>query len=73
MKLRLRLWLFCTLFVLIISASIVHLRRIFNEPVSAWHSDPKADCAVVLTGGAGRVREGFSLLGRQLVRRLVVS
>lgn len=43
------------------------------EPISAWQQDIQADCAVVLTGGAGRVREGFDLLATGRVRKLIIS
>ena len=43
------------------------------QPVSAWEEDHKADCAVVLTGGAGRVREGFDLLTQKNVKKLIIS
>lgn len=49
------------------------LSLIRREPISAWTQDPRGDCAVVLTGGAGRVREGFGLLSRRAVRKLIVS
>jgi hypothetical protein len=32
-----------------------------------------ADCAIVLTGGPGRVREGFDLLARKQAQKLIVS
>ncbi|KYG64119.1 hypothetical protein AZI86_15080 [Bdellovibrio bacteriovorus] len=44
-----------------------------SEIVQSWLKTPTADCAVVLTGGAGRVREGFDLLANQNVKRLVIS
>lgn len=47
--------------------------QIEREPVSAWLEDQKADCAVVLTGGPGRVREGFDLLAQGQVRKLIIS
>lgn len=43
------------------------------ESISSWEKDSQADCAVVLTGGAGRVREGFDLLSNNRVKKLVVS
>lgn len=43
------------------------------EPVSAWIQDHHADCAVVLTGGPGRVREGFDLLAQGQARKLIIS
>jgi uncharacterized SAM-binding protein YcdF (DUF218 family) len=44
-----------------------------HEPISAWTEDHKADCAVVLTGGPGRIREGFDLLSQGQVRKLIIS
>src|SRR5882672_1590713 len=44
-----------------------------REPISAWVEDHKADCAVVLTGGPGRIREGFDLLAQGQVRKLIIS
>ena len=41
--------------------------------MSSWVQDPTADCAVVLTGGFGRIHEGFSLLSRKLVKKLIIS
>lgn len=52
---------------------VVEYRRVVSEPISSWTSDPSADCAVVLTGGPGRVREGLSLLARNLVKKLIIS
>lgn len=49
------------------------LRKIQAEPITAWTEELGADCAVVLTGGAGRVREGFALLKREQVRTLIIS
>src|SRR5580692_7608735 len=46
---------------------------IAKEPITAWTEDHKADCAVVLTGGPGRVREGFDLLAQGQVRKLIIS
>jgi len=46
---------------------------IAHEPVTAWMEDHKADCAVVLTGGAGRIREGFDLLAQGQVHKLIIS
>lgn len=48
-------------------------RAVQSENVSSWTEDSTADCAVVLTGGPGRVREGFDLLSQKRVRKLVVS
>ncbi|PWU15879.1 MAG: YdcF family protein [Bdellovibrio sp.] len=46
---------------------------ISQEKLSSWTEDTQADCAVVLTGGGQRVREGFALLARGQVRHLIIS
>ena len=43
------------------------------QTITAWDEDYKADCAVVLTGGAGRIREGLDLLSRGSVQKLIIS
>ncbi|MCK5923686.1 MAG: YdcF family protein [Methylococcales bacterium] len=40
---------------------------------TSWEERQEADCGVVLTGGPGRVREGFDALTRGEVQRLVIS
>jgi uncharacterized SAM-binding protein YcdF (DUF218 family) len=47
--------------------------RILSVPLDLWSQTPKADCAVVLTGGAHRIREGFDLLARGHVQKLIIS
>lgn len=49
------------------------LTLIKQEPITAWQEDHKADCAVVVTGGPGRVREGFDLLAQGQVHKLIIS
>jgi len=44
-----------------------------QSPPTSWTVDPQADCAVVLTGGPGRVRAGVDLLYRGAVKKLIVS
>lgn len=44
-----------------------------NEEMSSWTKDTEAECALVLTGGPNRVREGFALLSRKQVQRLIIS
>ncbi len=48
-------------------------KRVRAFPASSWTEDHSADCAVVVTGGPGRVREGFDLLIRRSVQKLIVS
>lgn len=51
----------------------VEYRSISRTPIDSWIRDQRADCAVVLTGGSGRVKEGMDLLARHAVRKLIVS
>lgn len=44
-----------------------------NRDVTSWRWASKGDCALVLTGGSGRVRAGFDLLQRGDVRKLVIT
>ena len=44
-----------------------------NQEVISWKVRMKADCALVLTGGPGRIKMGFNLLQRGDVRKLVIS
>lgn len=50
-------------------------RAILRQPVSVWTEDltQTVDCAVVLTGGPNRVREGIDLLSRKNIHKLIVS
>lgn len=66
-------WMLC-IFVLGVSLRFANeLKRIQSEPLSSWQVTQTADCAVVLTGGVGRVREGFDLLANGHVKKLVIS
>ena len=47
--------------------------RIQKEPMTSWLKSQSADCGVVLTGGPGRVREGFDLLANQNIKKLIIS
>lgn len=48
------------------------MQRVQSEPLSAWDRNHTGDCAVVLTGGPGRVGEGFDLLATKRVKKLIV-
>lgn len=54
-------------------ALISEVRRIQATPISAWTTDVTADCAVALTGGGNRIREGLDLLSKKAVKKLIVS
>ncbi len=41
--------------------------------VLAWEIDPIADCAVALTGGPNRLREGLDLLSRGQIKKLILA
>lgn len=41
--------------------------------MSSWEQETDADCALVLTGGPHRIREGLALLARKQVRHLVIT
>jgi uncharacterized SAM-binding protein YcdF (DUF218 family) len=59
-----------TLLVVRVNRSMGSLRR--AEPTS-WQKDMTADCGIVLTGGRGRIREGFDLLYRKQIQKLIIS
>lgn len=59
--------------VLILGIAAHQYDQIKSEQVTSWTTDTTADCAVVLTGGSNRVREGFDLLYRNQVKKLIVS
>ncbi len=46
---------------------------VLDQDMSSWSISRAADCGIVLTGGAGRVREGFSLLAQGLIKKLIIS
>lgn len=52
---------------------LVEVQAVVKTPNHSWVIDQSADCAVVLTGGSGRVKEGMDLLARRAVRKLIVS
>ena len=63
--------------VLIIGYFFIELYReiqiISSTEVNSWTEELSADCAIVLTGGPQRVREGFDLLVNQRVKKLIIS
>jgi len=68
------------IFFLVIVTASLFLDRAFKESqkilaqdVNSWTEDQSADCAVVLTGGPGRVREGFDLLAQRRIKKLIIS
>lgn len=49
------------------------IQSIMATPREAWEQDLSADCAVVLTGGPGRLKEGLDLLVRKQVQRVIIA
>ena len=49
------------------------IRVILQQPLNSWTDDASADCAVVVTGGPNRIREGVDLLARHVVQKLIIS
>lgn len=54
-------------------AYVREFRRVLNQPLHSWVEDHVADCAVVLTGGPNRIREGIDLLARKSVKKVIIS
>jgi uncharacterized SAM-binding protein YcdF (DUF218 family) len=52
---------------------IREVQLILSQPVNSWTEDVSADCAVALTGGPQRIREGLDLLSRHAVQKLIIS
>ncbi len=48
-------------------------QRVLDVEMSSWSQTVSADCGVVLTGGSGRIREGFSLLENSSIKKLIIS
>jgi len=81
-RLKLKSWLTKSNFHFIFALFIIGLllgqiwkafEIISNSPVQSWEVLEDSDCAVVLTGGRGRIRSGLLLLRKGLVRHLVLS
>lgn len=62
--------------ILLLISGYLYFRQaeiILKQKITSWTENHQADCAVVLTGGPGRVREGFDLLSQSRVKKLIVS
>ena len=74
---RKKIWTLALAIVLsLMSAGYLVLRahrRIMAVPVHSWTQDITADCAIAITGSAGRVREGFDLLAQRSIKKLIIS
>ncbi len=48
-------------------------KKILSQNVNSWSEDATGDCALVLTGGPNRIREGFDLLAHKSVQKVIIS
>ncbi|MCB0377204.1 MAG: YdcF family protein [Bdellovibrionales bacterium] len=74
-KLILSLFLGCGLLFSVFFAGLCFssYKKVSSYPVTAWHIDHKADCGIVLTGGPGRIFDGFEMLYLNRVKKLIIS
>ena len=49
------------------------MRNVKNYKITSWLEDQRADCAIILTGQAYRIEEGFNLLYQKQIQKLIVS
>jgi uncharacterized SAM-binding protein YcdF (DUF218 family) len=77
MSFRPKSLVFYFFFILGVTILFFHAKKIKDEPVNVWSQSSvqslEADCAVVLTGAPGRIREGFELLQQKRIKKLIVS
>src|SRR5690606_26811536 len=59
--------------ILVVGFYFKELKNVRSQRVTAWSEDSTADCAVVLTGSRGRVKDGLSLLSKGAIRKLILS
>ena len=50
-----------------------HFKIIKAYPVTSWTQDHRADCAVLLTGGANRIDDGIEQLYLKRVSKLIIA
>lgn len=67
-------WILLAVILAGVGFRVAHeVQLIRQTPVTSWSQDASADCAIVLTGGPARVREGFDLLAEKKVKKLIIS
>jgi uncharacterized SAM-binding protein YcdF (DUF218 family) len=75
-RIKKRYWVTGNVAALAVVFTVLLIRErhlILEQTVNAWTEDSFADCAVVLTGGPNRIREGLDLLARKSVKKLILS
>lgn len=70
---RITILLVILLALIIGSAFMREVRHVLGQPINSWTEDQTADCALVVTGGPNRIREGFDLLAHKAVQKLIIS
>lgn len=71
---RILVWVILLVIGCVLSTLILLERqKVLSTKATSWTEDHAADCAVVLTGGPHRVREGFDLLVQKRVKKLILS
>lgn len=71
-------WIIFLSLIILVGGLSLRLLREFKtvqreDEIESWRKDQRADCAVVLTGGAHRVREGIDLLVQKNILKLIIS
>jgi uncharacterized SAM-binding protein YcdF (DUF218 family) len=75
-KLNQKRWAVVGLIALVLGLTLLIVKeygRVSKQPINSWTEDSSADCAVVLTGGANRIREGIDLLAQRAIQKLIIS
>lgn len=62
-----------TIVFVVVGLLLHQAKEIKSEKENVWESLESADCGVVLTGAAGRIREGFEKLAQKKIKKLIVS
>ena len=73
MPARYRKFIYIALIALLGYRFFVEIKSLQIEPIRAWKEDFTGDCAVVLTGGGGRLREAIALVQRKSIQWLIIS
>jgi len=72
-----RVYLGIVIFLVVLTVPTLSIKNygeiLQNQPPKIRPSQAQSDCGVVLTGGAGRIREGISLLSHGQIHKLVIS
>ena len=73
MKTRIFLITLFLISVLVVFLYSGEAKKILSQNVNSWTEDAVGDCALVLTGGPNRIREGFDLLAHKSVQKVIIS